>query len=460
MLEQIKSPLDQDLSLETKSPNYKGWYLSQSLTSASKSTIDPFLPIFARSIGATVSQIGLLFSLFGLINISQVIWARLSTKLQKFRVFIFLGNLISALLFIPMALLKFGQLIILFSLRFLQSFSISAAIPTETSLLAEYVSQNERTKRFTSFTQINLLGIAIGTLIGSLIFSYLTTCLLYDNNMSLMLIFLWTGLLGILGALIFFVSVPEFYHGNDLLEAINHDSKSNPLQLNQLMPKNYLVNIRNYWYFCGCVAVFYLGINLASPFLIVFIVEDYGFTASEVGFFTTIYLFTQILTVFYCKRYNFLDRFSKKLLILISLSLISLSSIAIILPHHYDGFPVLFWTILVWIIMGIGWGVFNITIAVFLLEVVDPTRKTTLIAIYNTLVALMIFLGSIIGCFLIELTKNFSSVFLLRGFFSFCTFFMIIFVKEFRISNMTYPVHKKSKRLYRFFFQLKKTIHV
>ncbi|MFX1535034.1 MAG: MFS transporter [Promethearchaeota archaeon] len=436
--------------------------MSQSLTSASKSTIDPFLPIFARSMGATVSQVGLLFSLFGLINVSQVIWARLSTKLQKFRIFIFLGNLISALLYIPMALLKFGQLTILFSLRFLQSFSISAAAPTETSLLAEHVSQNERAKRFTSFTQINLLGIAIGTLIGSFIFSYLTSCLLYNSNMSLMLIFLWTGLLGILGALIFFLSVPESYQGNDLQKATssNYNSRINPLQLNQLRPKEYLVNIRNYWYFCGCVAVFYLGINLASPFLIVFIVEYYDFTASEVGFFITIYLFTQISTVFYCKKYNFLDRFSKKLLILISLSLIGLSSIAIILPYQYNGFPVLIWTFLVWIIMGIGWGIFNTTIAVFLLEIVDPTRKTTLIAIYNTLIALMMFFGSIIGGFLIELTKNFGSVFLLRGFLIFCTFLMIIFVKEFRISNMSYPVHKKSKRLYRFFFQLKKVIHV
>ncbi|MFX1251194.1 MAG: MFS transporter [Promethearchaeota archaeon] len=433
--------------------------MSQSLTSASKSTIDPFLPIFARSIGATVSQVGLLFSLFGLINISQVIWARLSTKLQKFRIFIFLGNLISALLFIPMAFLKFGQLIILFCLRFLQGFSISAATPIETSLLAEHVSKNERTKRLTSFTQINLLGIAIGTLIGSFIFSYLTTCLLYNSNMSLLLIFLWTGLLGILGALIFFISVPEFYHGNDLQKATSSNYASR-LQPNQLRSKEYLVNIRNYWYFCGCVAVFYLGINLASPFLIVFIVEGYDFTASEVGFFTTIYLFTQILTVFYCRKYNFLDRFSKKLLILISLSLIGLSSIAIILPYQYNGFPVLGWTFLVWIIMGIGWGIFNTTIAVFLLEIVDPTRKATLIAIYNTLIALMMFFGSVIGGFLIELTKNFSSVFILRGFLIFCTFFMIIFVKEFRISNMCYPVHKKSKRLYRFFFQLKKVIFV
>ncbi|MFX1512980.1 MAG: hypothetical protein ACFFCQ_10365, partial [Promethearchaeota archaeon] len=71
-----------------ESPNFKGWYLANTLDSICRANTDPFMPIFARSIGASASQIGFLSGIYTLINISQLFWARLSTKMKKNRLFI------------------------------------------------------------------------------------------------------------------------------------------------------------------------------------------------------------------------------------------------------------------------------------------------------------------------------------------------------------------------------------
>ncbi|MHA2273621.1 MAG: MFS transporter [Candidatus Hodarchaeales archaeon] len=136
--------------------------MSQFLNSSSNSTVDPFLPIFARNLGATPVDVGLLAGIFSLVSISQLLWARFAERAQKHRSLVFLGRLMAALLYLPMMLLKQGQILVLLALRFLQGIFVSATAPTETSLMNEHIPLEKRTKILPWFTQLGLIGVILG----------------------------------------------------------------------------------------------------------------------------------------------------------------------------------------------------------------------------------------------------------------------------------------------------------
>ncbi|MFX0211315.1 MAG: hypothetical protein ACFFDT_35365 [Candidatus Hodarchaeota archaeon] len=76
-------------------PKFKGWYSAYFLNSYGNANVDSFIPIFARYLGATASQVGLLSGLYTLVNLFQLLWANLFTIMKKNRIFIILGWFIS-----------------------------------------------------------------------------------------------------------------------------------------------------------------------------------------------------------------------------------------------------------------------------------------------------------------------------------------------------------------------------
>ncbi|MFX0114818.1 MAG: MFS transporter, partial [Candidatus Hodarchaeota archaeon] len=282
-----------------REPSYNGWYAAQFLNSASASTIDPFLPIFARKIGATSIEIGILSGIFSLINISQIIWAKVAAKGEN-RLIAFLGKIISGLLFIPMAFLKTGQIVILLILRFLQGLFTSAAAPTETSLMASHIPQRDRTKRMQTFTRLALIGGLLGTLFAGFAFTYLNSELKVSDEVAFTVIFILTGLLGILTAFVFLASVPE-YRGlpePDPSSIIYHSVSSSPSRTSLFAKiQLYLRHFSNFWWFCVFAMVFYFGVYLASPFFIILEIEEYGFSFAEAAILTSISTACQILFI-------------------------------------------------------------------------------------------------------------------------------------------------------------------
>ena len=103
------------------------------------------------------------------------------------------------------------------------------------------------------------------------------------------------------------------------------------------------------------------------------------------------------------------------MLIFISLFLIAFASSFIILPYYFK-ISALLCFISAWIIIGIGEGLFNITMSIFILDIVHPKYRVELIAIYNTLIGISVFLGPILGGLTIQFFQNISISFLGRSF--------------------------------------------
>ena len=91
-----------------------------------------------------------------------------------------------------------------------------------------------------------------------------------------------------------------------------------------------------------------------------------------------------------------------------------------------------------WILLGCGWGLFNSTVAVLLLDIAHPQYRGLLIAVFNSFTAISMFLAPLFGGFLIEYFNNdLFAPFILRFLVLIVsTVMFILIVKEPQISGI------------------------
>ncbi|MFW9995736.1 MAG: MFS transporter [Candidatus Odinarchaeota archaeon] len=437
-----------------KSPKFKGWYLAYALDSLSKANVDAFMPIFARILGANASTIGFMSGLYSIVNVSQLFFAELSSKIGKSRVFVALGWFLSAILFVPMAFLKTGQMLLLLFIRFLQGIFTSAAVPTQASLMADHISQKERVNKISRFTAFGLTGALVGTLSGGFLFSLLADAFFLGTEITFTVLFIWTMLLGVLASLVFVASVPD-YKQLETLDSnaqIQHYLLQNPEQRKVNLTttiQSYLIKFNNFWSFCAFAGIFYFSVHLASPFFIIVEIEHYGFSFFEASLLTSQTTVIQIFFAVYLSRKGILDKIGRKIPIMISVIFISISTVAVIVPYYID-IPAFAWCVLAWVFLGTGWGVFNATVAVFLLDIAHPKYRSQLIASYNTLTGIAMFFGPVVGGIIIDFYNDIAIVFLLRGSIVLLTLIIFVKVKEPEISAaVVHPVRHYFTRYFR-----------
>lgn len=366
-----------------------------------------------------LSQIGFIIGIYSLINISQIIWAQLSLKFQRNRLFIFLGSLFYGLLFLPMILIKTGQIGLYFVLRLIQGIFQASTIPSQSSLMADHISIKNRAKRVSKFTQFNLLGSLFGTIIGGGIFTLLTTILFFSETNSFNFLFLITGSFAIIGSFIFIKSVPDrknFENGFEPETFITrniHFSESKMTKKNKIIA--YTKKFRNFWKLCLFAGLFYFGNFLASPFFIILETQIYTFSLFQAALLTSVTTILQVFVAYIQTKINIIDKLGKKILLCIGIIIISLTSIGVVIPYYFSNIDYYIWSIFVWILMGIGWGIFNVTITIFILDIAHPKYRASLIAIYNTIMGIMMFLGAVFGGIIIEFFGEIPYVFLLRS---------------------------------------------
>ncbi|MHA2370076.1 MAG: MFS transporter [Candidatus Hodarchaeales archaeon] len=404
--------------------------MSQFLNSSSNSTVDPFLPIFARNLGATPVDVGLLAGIFSLVSISQLLWARFAERAQKHRSLVFLGRLMAALLYLPMMLLKQGQILVLLALRFLQGIFVSATAPTETSLMNEHIPLEKRTKILPWFTQLGLIGVILGTLLGGLLFTSLTAEFRLSEEMAFGILFVWTAVLGMASSLLLLTAIPSDRAVPLSPESLILQNISVPSQLGWFAKtKAYLRAFGNFWWFCLFAAVFNFGAHFAAPFFIIIQIESYNLTLFEAAILTTIATSCQIAVLILQRRYDFIRKVGTRNMLFPALLLISLSTIAVIVPYYFEQMPIFLWLTATWVVLGLGWGIFNATLIILLLDIIHPKYRATLVAIYNTLVGIAMFLAPVLGGLSVVLS-NITSVFLIRSAIILLAIILVIRVKD------------------------------
>jgi len=415
-------------------PNFIGWSGANFLESTSRGSVDHFMPIFARLLGANSIQIGLMTGLFSLVSIFQLFWTDISLKLQKSRFFVLLGWLVTFCLFIPISLIRVGQFLYLLIIRTVQGFFYSASVSTQASLLAEHIPQKERANKVGTITWLGLGGAFCGTLFSGFAVSILSEILLFDLKVTFALLFVWTCILGLLASLIFYLSVPDYrpLHKKDSpltihQEIIYPETQSN-LTIWQRLSR-YYSKFGNFWRFCLFSGIFYFGVNLAAPFFIILKIEVYHISFFAASVFTSISTISQVILGLLLIRLGLLDKIGRKTPLNVGAFLVSLGTIGVTIPY-YLGISVYEWGFFTWTLMGIGWGIFNASLAVFLLDIVHPQYRMQLIAFYNTINGFAMFIGPVLGGLIIQTTNSIPIIFLLRGIIILFCLFLLMRVKE------------------------------
>ncbi|UCE14720.1 MAG: MFS transporter, partial [Candidatus Heimdallarchaeota archaeon] len=312
---------------------------------------------------------------------------------------------------------KTGQMILLIIIRFVQGFFYSAAPPAQVSLLAEHIPLQERASKISNFTRIGLLGAFLGTLIGGLIFSLFSEIFSLVVRDIFIVLFIWSILLSLFASMLFYTSVPDYRHYNVLDPSHliqEHVVQISPSHLNLFNRiRAYLQKFSNFWRFCIFASFFYFAVNLAAPFFVILTIEAYGLSFFATALLTSISTLTQFLANLYMTKTRILDRFGRKLPQVCGLFFVSFATFSVVVPY-YIGVPRFEWCFVTWIFLGIGWGVFNGSLAVFLLDLVHPQYRMPLIASYNSVTGLAMFIGSIGGGMIVEIFDNLIFVFLLR----------------------------------------------
>ncbi|WP_455463320.1 MFS transporter [Candidatus Hodarchaeum mangrovi] len=434
--------------------NFNGWYLSNAIDSASKASVDQFLPIFATQLGASTSIVGWLSGLYSLVNIFQIVWASISVRVKRTSIFVVTGRFFSAIFYIPMAFLGVGQAFLLLIFRFFQGIFFSAVAPTQASLMADHIPSSKRAQRVNRITQGNLIGTLIGAMLGGFIFTLLSDDFKLDPQISFLILFFWTAFLGILTAAIFQRSVPDAdnLYKIDPIIFINQNLTvhAKPSRLNFIEKISaYFEKFKTFWVFTVFVAFFYFAVNVSSPFFIILEIEYYHFSFFQASILTSLTTVVQFFVNLVIVKYNILDHFGRKFPLFCGILCLIFSTLLIIIPYYFS-VPTFNWCFLAWIILGLGWGIFNSALTVMVLDLVHPQYRTTLIAVYNTFVGLTMFISPILGGFIIEFFLNITIIFLIRSVLMIFSIFLLVYVKEPEIPGMiTHPIKYLYTKVFR-----------
>ncbi len=426
-------------------PNFKGWAFANFLESTSRGGVDHFMPIFARMLGANSSLIGIMSGLFSLVNIFQLFWINISLKLRRSKFFVLLGWMVTFCLFIPVSLIKIGHYLYLLIIRTIQGIFYSASVSTQATLLAEHFPQKERAQKVGTITWLSLGGAFCGTIFSGFTVSILSEILFLDLKITFMLLFIWTCILGLLASLIFYLCVPDYKSLSKKDSSLTmhrellYPEVSSKLTFTQKVGR-YYKKFGNFWLFCIFSGIFYFAVNFAAPFFIILKIEVYNISFFAASVFTSISTISQVILGLLVVRIGLLDKIGRKLPLIIGAFLVALGTIGVTFPYYF-GISVYEWGFYTWILMGIGWGIFNASLSVFLLDIVHPQYRMQLIAIYNTINGIAMFFGPLLGGMLIETLNNIPIVFLLRGFIILFSLFILITVKEPEIPGiLTHPL--------------------
>ena len=439
---------------EQRGINFKGWYLSNAIDSASKASVDQFLPIFATQLGASTGIVGLLSGLYSLVNIFQIIWASISIRMKRISIFVVIGRFFSAIFYVPMAFLGVGQAFLLLVYRFFQGIFLSAVAPTQASLMADHIPSSKRAQRVNRFTQINLIGTLFGAMFGGFIFTIISDTLKFDTQISFLILFFWTAFLGILTAIIFHRSVSDVdnLYKIDPIILINQNLTihAKPSKLGLMEKINaYFEKFKTFWTFTIFVAFFYFAVNVSSPFFIILEIEYYQFSFFQASLLSSLTTVVQFIVNIIVVKYNILDHFGRKFPLFCGILFLIISTLLIIVPYYFS-VPTFTWCFLAWIILGLGWGIFNSALTVMVLDLVHPQYRTTLIAVYNTFIGLTMFISPILGGFIIEFFLNITIIFVVRSVLMILSIFLLVYVKEPEIPGMiTHPIKYLYTKVFR-----------
>ncbi len=356
----------------------KAFYVSAFLRALAEGLISPFLPVFALSLNASKTLIGLLSSLPNISGLfSQLIFSNLAEFFKK-KFLIILGSILWAFFWIPIAYVKDPvHLIILISL---QSIFYSISIPAWTALFIQSTSSYKR-GRITGF--LNTWS-GIGSFIGNL-----TAGIILNKFGFVPFFFSLIFLVGLI-CRIPFIPFKEFKPRKRTLSRVKNAIK-NTFNFSNLKKNKKFLNF--------IIAISFLNFSVAipGPFFSVYLIQKIGGTKLDIAIISAIGILTAV--VFSRSWGTIIDFFGKRVVMVSCLLPISFIPFVYAISNH------VIWLYLYAIIAQMSWVGFNLAAFAYLSDLLPKENLSSNVAVYNLFTGLSSSVGPFVGGIIAEFTS-------------------------------------------------------
>lgn len=344
---------------------------------------NPFLGLYALSLGASISQIGMLNAFPTLLgNILQLPYGILAGRISNRKALIAIGSLWNRCSWLLIAFLPFlvklewgvSILIVLATLRVVGA---TLGVPAWIAIQAEIVPKPIRGRHYANRNIImNIVALAAVLFAGKIL------TLRYPVNYRILFVLAWiTGLVSLWAFLQIKVQqAPQ----STRTSAAQREKRGFSLRHN-----------KDFAYYCLAFFVWSLGVNLISPLTPVYFIQDLNGTEALWAYVQSAAIIGTIL----CQRYwgRLTDVFGQKnIMVKAGLGAAMVPFWWFIAPNPLLGLAVQFWG-------GIMWGGHNLAAFNLLLEVTPDSSRSLYVGVYNALIGLATAGGQLLGGFMAEL---------------------------------------------------------
>lgn len=357
-------------------------YSNQVGVNLGKGLADPYIPVLALSLGADAPQLGWLQAFINLFPaVMQVPWGKLSDLFRRRIPFLIVGGVMSfALYFFMIGAINSWHLIIIVAIQLCIG---SMMIPTWSALVGDVTTLSNRGSIMSGLFAVASLASVVGMLIGGL---------LVKNDPSLSTVerfglpFFMAGFMGMIGSLILYQIMEKkrrMYASPKTLFAFSLKSFVFTSDLKENLHFRNLVVLNTFFNFI---------MSIIWPVLYLTYIDVLHASALEIGIISI--TSTGATLFFQTKVGRLLDVIGPMPQILISrfafISVPIVYALATEVWHIYA----------VNIALGFASAMANVAFFAYIMDVAPDEKKGEYFAVYNTLIGIATFFGSIIGGYL------------------------------------------------------------
>lgn len=361
--------------------NLKPLYIRSIVNSLSIGTVNPFLGAYAVKLGASSSEMGWFQSSTNLSNnVMQVFWGRLSDRLKRRIPFIILGSLIVSGLWIPIIFVtSASQLIILLAIQALLG---SMATPAWTALIGDLVPSFKLGRANATINLWASIGSLIATLSSGIIMIAIGGTL---QEMFLVPLTVAT-ICGVTSSLIMFKLKEK--KNNEKLNLKEHFAS-------KILGLDVLARARKMPYFikyCYVEGIFQFFMSISWPLFSITQIRILKASMLQIALLSVVQSFVTIIFQGWAGRLA--DNVGRKpLLVFFRFSLVTV-------PIAYVLSPDINTLIVVGAFWGLAQALGQASATAYLLDVSPEEYRGSFTALFNLVIGVITFFGSLIGGYL------------------------------------------------------------
>lgn len=356
-------------------------YLNQLIGSFGSGLASPFLPYYAAALKFNSLEMGELQASTNLFpNLMQYFWGIISDKLGRRLIFIILGGFVSSFMFILYIFSHSPEMLI--SVVIVQSIFGAMVVPAWNALIGDLTSLSKRASfigNLSFYSNLSMLFAGLFFIVYAYLFGYSITVYYIP--------FYLAGILGVLSSLI-------------MLYAVEDRKKFVPVRKVRFLRT--LGKDRDFSYFLFSQSVYNFSMAISWPLFYITTVDVLKASFFQVGLINLISLLFTVLFIPVFGR--MIDRYGPRNFMILTRFLF------VPVPLVYGISNSIIWIYMLNALTGFTTAITNVAFLAYLLDVAPREDRGKYIGIYNAILGVVTFFGSLIGGALAQFLQLYYSL--------------------------------------------------